>query len=49
MASPQYEPIGRREKARPEVTELIERQKSRINSQNARKERVTVSNAEGIT
>ncbi|CDW72903.1 UNKNOWN [Stylonychia lemnae] len=36
LVSPQYipEPIGNREKARPEVTELIERQRSRINSQN---------------
>ncbi len=34
FASGQYplEPIGKREKARPEVTQLIERQKSRLNS-----------------
>jgi hypothetical protein len=35
LVSPTFgpsEPIGRRDKAKPEVTELIERQRSRINS-----------------
>eukprot|EP00347_Sterkiella_histriomuscorum_P020998 403335654 len=39
LASPQFglnEPIGRKDKAKPEVTELIEKQRSRINSQNKR-------------
>jgi hypothetical protein len=34
ITSPQcFEPIGRKDKAKPEVTELIEKQKMRMNSQ----------------